>query len=316
MVSTCPVIFKSSSPCTNSLATVPRALTTIGIIVSFNSLAKVEVLISLFTFFNFTLRSAETAKSTILQVHFFLFFFFFCIIKSGLLAEIRWPVCISKSQRYLFIWFSMMYAGLYIYHWFVWKNFKFLRISQWITLPTHSCLILYSFFANLQHSLIIWLIVSFLSPHNLHLLFCCILSNVALIWLVLMALFCAAIRRYSVSLLKFPFFSHVQVFSSEMLLVSRLTSLELFFFPRLFSGYCRSTCPRVISIVSSDCNQSSSVLLYVVFESLYRCVHAVFNAGQVLFLPLFLTHIVCQRHLFGAMSYGWSLVFLFPGRFV
>ena len=34
-----------------------------------------------------------------------------------------------------------------------------------------------------------------------------------------MALFCAAINRYSVSLLRFPFISHVQVFSCEISLV-------------------------------------------------------------------------------------------------
>ena len=53
-----------------------------------------------------------------------------------------------------------------------------------------------------------WLMVSSLSPHNLHLLFCCILSILALIWLVLIALFCVAIRRDSISLLRFPFLSH------------------------------------------------------------------------------------------------------------
>ena len=45
------------------------------------------------------------------------------------------------------------------------------------------------------HSLIMWLIILSLSPYNLHLLFCCVLSILAVIWLVLMALFCAAIRR-------------------------------------------------------------------------------------------------------------------------
>ena len=39
-----------------------------------------------------------------------------------------------------------------------------------------------------------------------------------------MALFCAAIRRDSISLLKFPFLSHVQVLSCEMLFISRLNS--------------------------------------------------------------------------------------------
>ena len=84
--------------------------------------------------------------------------------------------------------------------------------------------VLYSFCANLLHSLIMWLIVSSLSPHNLHLLFCCVLSILALIWLVLMALFCAAVRRGSVSLLRFPFLSHVYIFSCKMSLVSRLKS--------------------------------------------------------------------------------------------
>ena len=94
--------------------------------------------------------------------------------------------------------------------------------SQWITFPTQSCLGLISLCAKLLHSLIMWLIVSFLSQHNLHLLFCCVLSLLALTYLVLMALFCAAIRRDSVSLFRFPFLSHVQVFSWEISLVCRL----------------------------------------------------------------------------------------------
>ena len=109
-----------------------------------------------------------------------------------------------------------------MYHLFVWTNLNFLHISQWITLPTQSCLLLYSFWTDLLHSLIMWLIVSFQSPHNLHLVFCCVLSILALIWLVHVALFCVAIRRDSISLLKFPFLNHVHIFSCEMLLISRL----------------------------------------------------------------------------------------------
>ena len=140
----------------------------------------------------------------------FLFFFFLLIImRSGLRAEIRRPVCISKSHRSLWVSFSRTGSGLCIYHLLAWSNLNFLHISQWITLPTQSCLALYSFCVNLLHSLIMWLMVSSLSPHSLHLLFCCVLSILALIWLVLMALFCAAIWRDSVSLLKFPFISHV-----------------------------------------------------------------------------------------------------------
>ena len=42
---------------------------------------------------------------------------------------------------------------------FGWSDFNFLHYSQWITLPTQSCLVLYSFCANLLHSLIMWLII-------------------------------------------------------------------------------------------------------------------------------------------------------------
>ena len=207
----------------NPLVTVPNAPITIGTIVTFmfhsffNSLARSRYLSFFSLSFRFILWSAGTAKSTILQILFLLLI----IIRSGLLARIRWSVCMLKSHRSLCKSFSRTGAGLCIYHLFVWSNLNFLHISQWITLPTQSCLALYSC-ANLLHSLIMWLIVSSLSLHSLHLLFCCVLSILALIWFVLMALSCAAIRRNSVSLLRFPFLSQVQVFWCEMLFIRRL----------------------------------------------------------------------------------------------
>ena len=92
-------------------------------------------------------------------------FFLLIIIRSGLLSGLRWSVCMLKSHRSLWVPFSRTGAGLCIYH------FNFLHISQWIAFPTQSCLALYSFCANLRHSLIMWLIVSSLSLHTLHLLF-------------------------------------------------------------------------------------------------------------------------------------------------
>ena len=211
MVSTRPPTSKSSSPFSNPLVTVPKAPITIGIIVTFmfhsffNSLARSRYS-SLFSYsFSFILWSAGTAKSTILQVLFFLLI----IIRSSLLAEIRLYVCRSKSHWSLCVLFSRIGTGLFIYHLLVWSNFNFLHFSHGITLPTQSCLVLYSFCANLLH-LLMWLMVSSLSPHSLHLLFCCVLSVLVLIWLILMALFCAAIRRDSVSLLRFPFLCYVQ----------------------------------------------------------------------------------------------------------
>ena len=93
-----------------------------------------------------------------------------------------------KSHRSLCASFSRIGAGLWIYHLLVWLNLNFLHISQWITLPTQSCLVLYSFCANLLHSLIMWLMVPSLSPHSLHVLFCWVLSILALILLLLLLL--------------------------------------------------------------------------------------------------------------------------------
>ena len=131
MVSTRPPTSKSSRSFNNPLVTVPKAPITISIIVTFmfhiffNSLVRY---LSLFSHsFSFILWLARTAKSTILQI------FFVVIIRSGLLAEIRWSVCISKSQRSLCVSFQRTGAGLCIYHLLAWSNFNFLHIYQWIT---------------------------------------------------------------------------------------------------------------------------------------------------------------------------------------
>ena len=169
----------------------------------FSSLARSRYLSFFSLSFRFILWSADTAKLTISQI---LFFILLIIIRSGLLAGIRWSVWMFKSHTSLCESFSRTGAGLCIYHLFVWSNWNFLHIPQLITLPTQSCLTLYSFSANLLYSLILWLIVSSLSPH---LLFCCVLAILALIWLILMVFSCAAIRRDSVSLIRFPFLSRV-----------------------------------------------------------------------------------------------------------
>ena len=85
-----------------------------------------------------------TAKSKILQI----LFFSLTITMSDGLAEIRWYVCISKSQIILHVSFCRSGLGLCIYHLFLWSNFSFLQNFQWITISTQSCLVLYSFCAN------------------------------------------------------------------------------------------------------------------------------------------------------------------------
>ena len=114
----------------------------------------------------------------------------------------------------------------------------------------------------------------------------------------------------------FLFLSHVQVFTKEILFISRLKNpIELYFFPFLFPIYCHSVVHHYVSIVSHDCNQSSFGLFYVVLESLYRCLQHCLQWWQVCFLPPFLIHIVCQLRLWDVMPYSCSLVFLFFGPF-
>ena len=131
MVSTCPIIFKSFSPCTKSTDYnlcnchfhVPRF---------FQFPSKVKVFILLFTFFQF--YSVVSWDSKVHNSAGYLFLL--SIIRSGCLAEIRWSVSMSKSQRSLCVLFSRTDVGLSIYYLFVWSNLNFLHNSQWITLPT------------------------------------------------------------------------------------------------------------------------------------------------------------------------------------
>ena len=119
MVSTLPCISKSSSHFINPLVTAPRAPITIGINVTFmfhsffNYLARSRYLSFFSLSFSFTLWSAGTTKSTILKVLFY--FLLLIVIRSGLLADIRWSVCMPKSHS-LCVSFSWTDAGLCIYH--------------------------------------------------------------------------------------------------------------------------------------------------------------------------------------------------------
>ena len=77
MVSTRPVISKSSSPCINSLVTVPRTIITIGIIVTFmfhsffKFLSSIEVLIPLFAFFQLYSEQIHNSASSLFFVDYY-----------------------------------------------------------------------------------------------------------------------------------------------------------------------------------------------------------------------------------------------------
>ena len=142
--------------------------------------------------------------------------------RSGYLDEIRWSIPISKSLRILCVSFSRTDYDLSVYHLVLWSNFNFLHNFQWVTFTTQSCQILNTFGVSLLESLAVWFIALSLSQYNLHLLFCGTILILASIKLVLMALFCAAIRRHSYSLLRSSFLCHVRVFSRKISLVCRL----------------------------------------------------------------------------------------------
>ena len=167
---------KSSMPFNNPLVIVPKAPITIDTIVTFtfhsffNSLARSRYLSFFSHSFRFILWSAGTTKSSILQILFFVVVDYYKVWSSS-----RRSVYMLKSQRSLCVSFSRTGAGLCIYHLLVWSNLNFLHISQWITLPSQSCLVLYSVLICCIHLLCDW---SFRLCHRIAYIYCFVASYV------------------------------------------------------------------------------------------------------------------------------------------
>ena len=94
MVSTRPLISKSSSPYNNPLVVVTRSPITIGITVtfmfhSFFSSLSISRYLSIFPPFLLILLCGQSGQQSPKFSKFSLFFFFFTITRSGRLAEIR-----------------------------------------------------------------------------------------------------------------------------------------------------------------------------------------------------------------------------------
>ena len=130
MVSTRPPTSKSSSPFINPLVTVPKTPIASGIFATFifhsffNTLARSRYLYLFSLSFSFILWSAGRAKSIFCK---FSIFVLLIIIRSGLLAEIRWSVWKSKSDCILYVLFSWTDAGLCIYHLFLLSDLNLLH---------------------------------------------------------------------------------------------------------------------------------------------------------------------------------------------
>ena len=174
MISTSPLISKSFGNCSSAPVTI--GITVIFMLYSFLVLLQ-GLLIYISVHFLFILFRGIPGQQNLL---FSWFSFLLTIARPGRLVEIRWSFSTSKYQRILCLSFSKTAFELCIYCLFLWSNFNFLHYSPLIILPTQSCFVFNSFCVNLQHSLIIWFIVSSLSPYYLHLLFCYVLSILAL----------------------------------------------------------------------------------------------------------------------------------------
>ena len=125
-----------------------------------------------------------------------------------------------------------------------------------------------------------------------------------------MALFCTVIGRDSFSLLRFPFLSHIDVFSCEISLVCCLKyPYRCFSCHFTFLFFFLSVYRRVISIFCIGCNQSSSALFYLFFDSLYRCIDAIFNP-RIPFTSLFLDAYSLPTSSLGCKAYGNVFSFL------
>ena len=284
MVSSCSLISKSSSPFTKLLEIVPSAPITNGITVnfmvyrSFISLASSKYLP--LSSFSFNFHSVVCAgRQSPLFGRFSFVIFFLAITRSDRLAGIMWSICISKSQNILCVLFSSRIdSGLYIYHFF--SMVKFQSFPQFLvdhlSYPVESNFIL--FCTTLLHQFIMWLSVLSLSPHNLFLLFCCVLSIFALTLLVLTALFCSAIRKDSVFLLRLPFPNYVQVFLCEISSVCRLK------YP--YNCFSSHFCFMLHVLFLVTVISLSLVIFYIVCKSSCRCIDVIIISITIIIIYL------------------------------
>ena len=147
-------------------------------------------------------------------------------------------------------------------------------------------------------------------------LFCCVMSILAWTGLVLMMLFCAVIRKDSVSLLKFPFLCRVQVFPCEILLICRLKCPYSWFSSHFCFLVIIVFLILVFLVLFLVTVLNFSLLFFMKSSRHLIDISTLSSMLASLFLLLFLTHIICLYHLWNIKLYASSLVFLFGGQFV
>ena len=161
IVSTCPPTSKSSRPLNNPLVTVPNAPITIGTIFTFmfhsffSSLARSRYL----SFFSLSFCGPPGQQSR----QFCRFYFYLLIImRSGLLAGIRWSVCMLKSHRSLYYYYYYYYfTHLRVFHTSVSWWFS---IGVWVRTSLLKSLGLYLVFWPISTVLMVLLFPSPLFP--------------------------------------------------------------------------------------------------------------------------------------------------------
>ena len=143
-------------------------------------------------------------------------------------------------------------------------DLNFLNNSRYITLPTHSCLVLYSFCACLLHSLIMNnVFVSISSQPTLAIPLCIIDFRFNIIGPYDVILCCYQ-KRFSFSLKVSFSLSYLNLFVLEFTNLS--LEILIHFFSFLFLTYCCSVCPYIVTAVISHCN-TSFFAPFIVFKS-------------------------------------------------
>ena len=141
----------------NSAETLPRApitTRTISAFLNFHNLLISFFKSWYFSTFSFSFSSTLTSAGTAISIIIPFYSFLSITIRPGRLASIRLSHWIFMSRSALISLFSTAPSGACSYHFSLCCNLFFLQISQWTFFATLSCRLLYSFWANFLHLLV------------------------------------------------------------------------------------------------------------------------------------------------------------------